>query len=51
VLIEPFSGALVKESSTPNFLCTYGRPDGRKHYECIEKYLTQLVDSAKKNLQ
>jgi hypothetical protein len=51
VLIEAYSGTLVKEQSTANFMSTYGRPDGKKHYECIEKYLTKLVDSAKKNLQ
>jgi hypothetical protein len=50
-LIEAYLGNLVKEDSTPNFVGTYGRPDGKKHYESIEKYLTQLIDSAKKNLQ
>jgi hypothetical protein len=50
VLIEAYSGTLIREQSTPHFLETYGRPDGRKHYESIAKYLPQLVDSSK-NLQ
>jgi hypothetical protein len=47
VLIEAAVGNLVNGDSTPHFVATYGRPDGQKHYESIEKYLTQLVDSSK----
>jgi hypothetical protein len=46
VLIEMFSGSLLPTQSTANFVSNYGIPDGKKHYECIEKYLTQLVDSS-----
>jgi hypothetical protein len=46
VLIEAYSGSLVTEQSTPNFKSSYGIPDGRKHYECIEKFLPKLVEKS-----
>jgi hypothetical protein len=51
VLIEKYSGSLLPTQSTPHFVATYGMPDGKRHYECIEKYFTQLIDSADKNLK
>jgi hypothetical protein len=50
VLIESYSGSLLPTQSTPHFVARYDIPDGKRHYECIEKYFTQLIDSSKKNL-
>jgi hypothetical protein len=50
VLIEQYYGSLVKGQSTPNFVATYGIPPGKKHYESIEQYLPELIDTSK-NLQ
>ncbi len=50
VLIEAYNGNLVNEQMTPHFKETYGIPDGKRHYESIEKYLGKLVDMSD-NLQ
>jgi hypothetical protein len=46
VLIEAYAGNLVKDQSTPNFTADYGIPDGKKHYESIEKFLGKLVEKS-----